>query len=319
MPSKQKPRLPTVFAGVSQKTFMGRYWPASPLWRHGSPKRFEALAELGSMGAIMTLAGRSRVELKAVFQGVQHQSNEVPTDASHVFSLYDAGATIAVIGLHRWHTEVGEWTRRLANELHVPPHTAGCNLYMSPRGKGLPMHFDDHEVIVVQLAGRKRWRIARNASVVNPLENSGAELTESIQRYANAPSPQRMPRGHSIELVPGSALFLPRGYWHSTDAQLASISMTFGFRQPTWVDLVRDYLTTRLTEDEDWREPVWDAWEPGPHRVAVPERWAVLRERLALLVADTEAAHLLHPPAEPILHPRSPASTSKQVRTRRKM
>lgn len=307
--------LSTVFAGLSPRAFLNRYRSGEPVWRHGSPKRFDALAGLASIGAVMTLAGRSRIEVKAMFHGVQHEANEFQVDVKHVFSLYDAGATVSFMDLHRWHAEAGEWTQRLADELHVPFHTAGCNLYMSPAGKGLPMHFDHHEVIVIQLAGQKRWRIAKNDTVVNPLENSGAELTESVQSYATGPAPTRMPRGHSITLAPGSAIFLPRGYWHSTDARLGSISITFGFRQPTWIDVVREHLTQQLKVDADWREPVWNAWDPEPPIVAVSQRWAVLRDRLTRVLADTDAAQLFPSWSTPAPARRSPRPRSKRLGT----
>src|SRR5688572_12719387 len=102
---KHKPGLATVFTGLSRSAFLRRFWPGSPAWRHGSPRRFEALAGLASMGGVMTLAGRSRIEVKAMFHGVLHEANEVPADVRHVFALYDAGATIAFMDVHRWHAE----------------------------------------------------------------------------------------------------------------------------------------------------------------------------------------------------------------------
>jgi ribosomal protein L16 Arg81 hydroxylase len=158
------------------------------------------------------------------------------------------------------------------------------------------MHFDDHEVIVVQLAGRKTWRIAKNNTLTNPTSNSGPSLVEEVARYASKSSVKRMPAGSTVEMAPGSALFLPRGYWHTTDAREPSISLTFGFRTPCWAELLRDFLGQRLVEHADWREPAWNVWEKHSVNADAERRWRELCEGLvpllsSITVSDLIAAH----------------------------
>lgn len=101
------------------------------------------------------------------------------------------------------------------------------------------MHFDDHEIIVPQLAGRKKWTFAPNTQVVNPTANSGRVLTDEVRRYAQGPGLEKMPNSRrSVSMEPGSVLFLPRGDWRETDAPELSISLTFGFRIPCWAELM---------------------------------------------------------------------------------
>jgi 50S ribosomal protein L16 3-hydroxylase len=63
-----------------------------------------------------------------------------------------------------------------------------------------------------------------------------------------------MPTGaKKIELKPGSMLFVPRGYWHRTEAAGDALALNFTFSQPTWIDLFTLALRSRLTLSPDWR------------------------------------------------------------------
>ncbi len=289
----QRPGLSALFPNLTRTEFLNRHWPARPTWGHGAPARLSRLTDIGQIDAVMTLALRSHVEMKAMFPAAHNESNEIAADASSARALYDSGATIACNAVHRWHAVVGLWSDRLARELSVPADRANCNLYMTPRGRGVRMHFDDHEIIVVQLAGRKRWRIAENHTVVNPVANSGVALTDEVRRYATAPAPRRMTAGRTVTLKPGSVLFLPRGYWHSTDAQEASISLTFGFRVPSWAEIVGTYIGNRLTAQTEWRAPAWPLFQTGAPDADARRQWRALRGHFAALVDATELGDLV--------------------------
>jgi 50S ribosomal protein L16 3-hydroxylase len=224
--------------------------------------------------------------MKAMMKGSSNEANEFQIQPSDALAYLDAGATIACNGLHRWHEPVATWVRRLSDELGVPDSVGACNLYMSPANCGVPMHFDDHEVIIVQLVGSKTWRIAKNAIVENPTENSGKRLSSEILRYAKGRAPAHMPRGRTIKLEPGSALFLPRGYWHCTHAQQVSISLTFGFRVPSWAELVGQYLTSVMKGDVDCRAPAWELWNGQCQVDMHSAQWLKMRDKAMAGISD---------------------------------
>jgi 50S ribosomal protein L16 3-hydroxylase len=287
--------LATLFTSLGKDLFLAKYWPERPTWSHGRISRLSKLRDLETLSGVLTLTARSRIEMKAVLRGTLHETNEIPilSGPSGAITLYDGGATIVCNSVERWHSGVDKFRRSLSRELGLPPTVGVCNLYMSPTGAGLPMHFDDHEIIVVQLAGRKRWRIAKNTTLTNPTSNSGPFLVEEVARYASKRSVKRMPAGNTIEMSPGSALFLPRGYWHKTDARESSISLTFGFSTPCWAELVRDFLRQRLVEQVEWREPVWNAWKKGGVSAATERRWREMSEEIAALLASTKVSDLI--------------------------
>lgn len=290
MRPRQPCRLSVLFRSLGREGFLARRWPERPAWSHGAPARLGELRELGELDRVFDLASRSRSHLKAILAGRHHETNELDVNHAQALDLYDAGATIACNEIHRWHPPVADWASKLAQELGLPAHLCGCNLYMSPPEKGLAMHFDDHEVFVVQLAGRKRWRLAPNRAARFPTRNSGRCFSGELTLYASGRPPSRMPPGPTVEMKPGSVLFVPRGYWHTTRALEPSISLSFGIRPPTWLALLRDWLSFELIREVDWREPAWRAWTPDGE--APDPRWSAMRERLARLIEATPVADL---------------------------
>jgi 50S ribosomal protein L16 3-hydroxylase len=257
--------LASVFPRTGWSGFFHRYWPHKPLHAKGPLSRLRDLDDLSSLGGIAALAVRSQMELKAMLPSKSADHNELKITAGDIFSAFDSGATIACNSLHRWHPAVRQWTELLSLALTGNKGIGVCNAYITPEGLGVPMHFDDHEILVMQLAGRKKWTFAPNLQVRYPTSNSGRMLTEEVRRYASGPMLQEMPKpNRSVTMTPGTVLFLPRGYWHETDASELSISLTFGFRTPCWAELLTEKLHQELLTDPKWREPAWSVYGAKP-------------------------------------------------------
>lgn len=88
-----------------------------------------------------------------------------------------------------------------------PSALSGANLYCTPAGRqGLAPHYDDHTVLVMQLAGTKRWRVWP--------ASCGAVLPR-LRTARRAPDVDGgMPPALEVELRPGHILFIPRGWPH---------------------------------------------------------------------------------------------------------
>ena len=116
---------------------------------------------------------------------------------------YETGATISLPGFHRGWRPLAALASAVQAELSHPVHT---NVYLTPaRAAGFTPHYDTHEVFVLQIAGRKHWRI----------ENSPLPLPHRGQPF----DPGAYARSDPVlelELAPGDLLYLPRGYVHST-------------------------------------------------------------------------------------------------------
>ncbi|MFB7896062.1 cupin domain-containing protein [Streptomyces xiamenensis] len=136
------------------------------------------------------------------------------------------GASLVIDAVDELHPPV----RDLAQELERWLRThVQVNLYASWTGReGFGVHWDDHDVIVVQLDGAKRWRI------YGP--------TRRVPLALDTDQPEPPPDEPVAELVlrPGDVLYLPRGWWHAVvaDQGTHSLHLTAGLRTHTGADLL---------------------------------------------------------------------------------
>lgn len=121
---------------------------------------------------------------------------------------------------------------------------------------GFNLHWDDHDVIVVQLAGSKDWEV-RGSSRLFPMYRDAEPNTE--------PSHRILWKG---ELAAGQVLHIPRGHWHQATRRDKgdglSLHVTFGVTRRTgvtWLSWVADMSRRR----EDFRRDL-DRRSPGLER-----------------------------------------------------
>lgn len=152
------------------------------------------------------------------------------------------------------------WARALDREFGLIPGTTQINAFASIPGRGLSWHWDPQEVFIVQLHGRKRWHVAPNEHIEWPTASgqAGAERRPEIRCQLKDPSrPVEKPREwQTIDLVPGSVMFMPRGYWHTTENIDESIHLVLQMKMPSWRDVFA-FLFQSVPElyGLDWRRP----------------------------------------------------------------
>jgi lysine-specific demethylase/histidyl-hydroxylase NO66 len=157
-------------------------------------------------------------------------------DVPSVLGAWEAGATIVLQALHvNWHP-LAVFCRLLEEALG---QAVQANAYYTPRGsQGFAVHHDTHDVLVLQVAGEKRWRI------FEPL----LELPLKHQRYSSALGEHGTPV-EDLVLRAGDSLYLPRGWLHEAETSSTdSLHLTIGFTGYTWLDAVKDALAE--CEDE---------------------------------------------------------------------
>lgn len=254
------------------------------------------LEDLSTLGGVISLAVSSQMEVKAMLSARIEEHTEIKIGAGDMLALFDSGATLACNSLHRWHPGIRRWVALMAQSLVGTSDLGYCNLYVTPAGRGVPLHFDDHEIIVVQLAGKKVWTFAPNTNVIYPTSNSGRVFTDMVKRYAVGAIPKSIPQpSKKAIMLPGSVLFLPRGYWHQTDALELSISITFGFRTPCWAELLSGYLMQKLILESAWREPAWNIYRKDANLSDLDQRWQSRRAELEESIRHIAATDLVEP------------------------
>ena len=135
------------------------------------------------------------------------------------------GATLVLNSLEA-HSECA---RRLSDEVRrFAGFPTRSNAYVSFGGDGsFGPHWDTHDVVVLQLVGRKRWRIG---APTFPLP-----LPAHTSRASGESAPVLSALDEVLEA--GDVLYLPRGWWHEvTPLPEPSLHLSVGIYVPSVLD-----------------------------------------------------------------------------------
>ena len=114
----------------------------------------------------------------------------------------------------------------------------------SGRGGALKCHYDSEDLVILQIAGTKRWQVF-DSPVVNP-----------VPGVTKKAPPERLRPVFDQVLQPGDFLFLPAGHWHHCEnGRHRSLHVCILFEPPNGRNLLQ-ILMSKLSSDETFRRPL---------------------------------------------------------------
>ncbi len=270
--------LAEVLAPYDQGEFLKETWGRRFLHIPGAADKFARLLPWATLGDVLShRVDPSQVQLAKDGQNIEAREFirkeagdqfgrlMVPELIAHL----RAGAVLVIDMID----EMVEPIARLAEALEFDvSERFRVNAYIGWQSSaGFDLHWDDHDVLVLQISGRKRWKVFP-ASRPWPL--------------ARDIEPEMTPPSHPVwdeVLTQGDMLYIPRGWWHVATAQdEPTIHLTCGVSQQTGLDLLKwtrakmraaDIFRMDLprfgTEDEQdrhldaLRRALLDFWTPG--------------------------------------------------------
>ena len=296
--------LESLLAPVTLNEFFSDYWEKAPLViSHREPARYRALLGVSDIDFILSsafTADKAAVEALGTAE-VEKSLKEV--SATHVSELYDAyrrGSTVRVSRVHRHWKPICELCRSLEQSFAFPVR---ANLYCTPASAGTsPRHYDTHDVLVLQISGRKSWRIYKPL-VQLPLESVPPlpfEDRTAMLKYARG-GPRKARANidddecgepvSELMLTAGDLLYIPRGFLHeawTTDEP--STHVTIGLHVVQWLDLLSVALAQVSNRDVRFRQ----ALPAGPDaRNELEELFTALVEVFARQASLKDAAEEL--------------------------
>ncbi len=227
-------------------------------WRH--TRSFDDVLSLADVDRALTGSGLRRPAFRLVRDGdilppstytrsARTGSSQIDDliDTGRVLELFAQGATIVLQGLQRWWGPAAHLCRDLELALG---HPIQANAYLTPPGAaGLAPHHDTHDVFVLQVAGSKHWTV-REPAVDTPLPRHTTDHDVAAAQ----------PVLFDVELQPGDALYLPRGYVHSAAAQRGvSLHLTLGVLATTVHDVLRQ-LVDMAGDEVTFRRSLAPRW-----------------------------------------------------------
>ncbi|ANI99444.1 cupin [Polynucleobacter wuianus] len=228
-----------LFGGISPDQFMKRYWHKKPLLVRGaipafglSIKQNEALGSPISLEELVQFADQEEVESRLI-QSKPWRFDHGPFQKKFIPNADKPDWALLLQGMEAHHpaaAKILSWFRFI-------PDARLDDLMISVAGigGGVGPHFDSYDVFLIQMSGRRQWRISEQKDLsLNP------KLPLKIL--------QKFQCEQEWVLEPGDMLYLPPHIAHDGIA-LDSGCQTWsvGFRSPSYKELLQEGLW-RLAE-----------------------------------------------------------------------
>ncbi|RVU44604.1 JmjC domain-containing protein [Rubrivivax rivuli] len=228
-----------LLGGLSPATFMRRHWQKKPLLVR------QALAGVQPplpRPALFSLAEQEGVESRLVQRtgpgATDWRVRQGPLPRRALPPVARPGWTLLVQGLDL-HVPAA---RALLERFRFVPDVRLDDLMVSwaSPGGGVGAHVDSYDVFLLQVQGRREWRIAPPAGRGEPAWVEGAPLKQ-LRDFSPT---------ETWVLEPGDMLYLPPGWGHDGTAVGGDcMTCSIGFRSPSAGELARELLL-RLSDDE---------------------------------------------------------------------
>jgi 50S ribosomal protein L16 3-hydroxylase len=224
-----------LLGGLSPAAFMKRHWQKKPLLvRQALPGVKPPL----SRAALFDLAASEDAESRLVVQDVgAWRVRPGPLPRRALPPLSRPGWTLLVQGLDLHVAQA----HALLSQFRFVPAARLDDLMMSwaSPGGGVGPHIDSYDVFLIQVQGRRRWKVGRvkDAACVEGAPLKLLRHFEPTQEWL---------------VEPGDLLYLPPGWGHDGVAEGGEcMSCSVGFRAPAAAELARELLVRLADEVED--------------------------------------------------------------------
>jgi ribosomal protein L16 Arg81 hydroxylase len=233
----------STIAPISPETFFAEHFEKAPLRvARNDPGYFADLLSFEDIDRVITTMGLSVPEITVT----RSAGDITPADYAYesgfidpvrVNQLFADGATVILSGLHERLPALARFCRALEAVFSSRVQT---NIYMTQAAsQGFKAHYDDHDVIVLQIAGTKEWRIY----------DTPVELPLTSQAF----DPGQVQVGEETDrfvLHPGDMLYVPRGLAHDAVANdEPSLHITTGLMCRTWADVLVEAVNIMAHRD----------------------------------------------------------------------
>lgn len=262
-----KPGLASIVHPKTTADFFVAYEKNEPFVVHHPTEALASLRSLDFLKSIENLLNMWPHSIQAHLPDRRDESSSIDTNPKDAKKLFQNGMGLLFNEADRISPLLQTWLVKIRTDLGISTQTySRCLIYATPDGQGTAPHFDQNINFVLQIHGTKIWQLAPNEHLAQPLSRytMGAKPDAEMSGYLEKEFPLTMPTSaRTIELKPGSLLFVPRGYWHSTEAQGEALALNFTFTAPTWIDLFTIALRSRLALSPEWRETANGVCDPN--------------------------------------------------------
>jgi ribosomal protein L16 Arg81 hydroxylase len=297
--AEQASPLSSLLTPMQAPEFFSAYWDRSPIFVEGPAGRFDGIMHERDFVSALYDAKLSSPNLRYLQKSLGNRAKSLdyflqkkatwtePQQIGKLASELHKG-TIVYVAIESAVASVAAFCKSLLPDFKSQ---ISINAYLSAGldASAFDAHFDPQDTFILQLEGKKEWRLWERERVANPI--SGYPVQGSI------PQPS-LPAAETILMTPGDLLYIPRGTWHwprSLDDE-PSLHLTLTIVMPRPVDILL-WLTEEMSKEPEFRAALpFSRHQHGAAdiRTAVNEAMAYISRKLASPeAAALAAAHML--------------------------
>jgi ribosomal protein L16 Arg81 hydroxylase len=227
--------LEHILSPISTNEFIERHFGKSFLHVPGSKGKFGDLVPWNKLNQILEEHRLEPPRLRLYQAGKPIVPEKYLTrdgwrsrlQAAELTNLLAQGATLIVDAFDELYRPVRELAVALERVFRIGVQ---ANLYAGWRtDQGFDCHYDDHDTVILQIAGRKHWKVYRPTRLY-PLEKE--------RDVEVAKEPTEDPIWDNV-LEDGDMLYIPRGWWHVVyPVDEPTLHLTVGLRNHRGLDLL---------------------------------------------------------------------------------
>jgi ribosomal protein L16 Arg81 hydroxylase len=234
-----------LLAPLKVETFLTEIWGQSHYHvSRSSPEYFDAL--LDGTASVDQLLGLFRPDLSLVRlvrendkkEPYHYRRSDGGLDVAGIGHDFADGYTIVLESIHRYVRAIASLLHAIEVELNFATQV---NAYFTPpESQGFVPHYDEHDVLILQIRGSKIWHLYDGIDVA-----PRAALRHEPVAADTLPSPT------DVRLEVGDVLYLPGGGVHAAEATSeVSVHLTVGVLAPTLLLLVTRALNSLSGSDD---------------------------------------------------------------------
>jgi hypothetical protein len=248
-----EPSLAWLLQPVAVETFLNEIWGAT----HYHVKRccagyFDSLLQASS--AVEELLELFRRESSTVHLsrgkdkklGDSYRLDDDSLDLVRIRNDFADGYTIVMGGVERYVRTIASLAHSIEVELNFPIQV---NAYITPpKSQGLVPHYDDHDVLILQIQGSKIWHLYDAPDI--PARELQPEKNKAV-------AIEGLPLLTDLCLEVGDVLYLPRARVHAAETNSEpSVHLTVGLHPPTALTLAIAALYSQRFHDDRLNAPL---------------------------------------------------------------
>lgn len=252
--------LSSLLHPVSVDEFLGDIWEKRTLHvPSNNPSSVEGFFTLQDVDDYLLTQRASLGDAVAIAaHGPDRSEGFYPKTIEEVYEAFSSGASVILRNVDVTWPALAKACAQLSKDLSC---RVWANLYLTQEGtQALGAHYDDTDVLVLQLQGKKDWKLYRPWAELPEIEHGSRISQRSISGQM-----ERVMSDADLEdevmLSPGDVLYMPRGVPHAAAGSGGlSIHVTFAVEVIRWADVLRRELARLTGDDIAFRKALPPGW-----------------------------------------------------------